>query len=192
MTKPPPTRFSVKSNKTFVYRSVTKEWSNRYFFTGGPPSSSAHWLTLYDAIQTLEKACFSSVVSLIGGVGYEAGSEVPVWSGGSLVAGTVTPGGNDRLMPGDCTRLIRWTTDARTGKNHPIYLFKYFHGVYNNSADPADIPSSVNNVGLVALRDGLVSGVSDGVNTYHLCGPYGAVALVGTIQNLIGHRDFVS
>lgn len=192
MAVPAPTRFSIKSRKTFTYRGGTKEWSNRYFFTDSPPSTSGEWLTMYNAIQALEKACFSNVISLIGGVGYEAGSEVPVWTGGATVTGTWSPGAQDRKLPGDCTRLIRFGTTQRTSKNHPIYLFKYYHGIYHNDADPADTPTGGQNTAFLALADALIAGISDGSASHQLCGPYGAVAQNRLLASVIGHRDFVN
>jgi hypothetical protein len=86
--------------------------------------------------------------------------------------------------------LWRFTTDQRTAKNHPIYLFKWFHGTQN---DGLTSPDSLRN-GIHSTAGGvaaaLVTGVSDGTNTRVYCGPRGAVAQSSTVMPLLHMREF--
>ena len=93
--------------------------------------------------------------------------------------------------PGDCAMLVRFSTDQRTSKNHPIYLFKYIKpgrcAVSELGADalPANMTTALNTYG-----SHIVSGFSDGTTTRHVCGPFGAVALDHLTETYITHRDF--
>lgn len=186
---PAPTRPSLKVIKQFSYRGGTKQWSNRYFFNGGTPSSSAHWTTLSDSAVSHETNCYGSEVTIIGTVGYEAGSDVPVFSKAYSTVGTGSFETSD-VLPGDVCTLIKSTTDQRTSKNHPIYLFKYYHGAYWNGSGGPDAASVTQLAHQKSVCDNWRVGLSDGVNTLTLCGPRGASALTCLAEPELTHRDF--
>jgi hypothetical protein len=179
---------SIKVTKQFTYRGVTKQFSNRYHFNGGTPADSAHWTTLSDAIVTAEKAVFNSVVTIVKTTGYAAGSEVPVFSKTYSTAGTqVWTGGTQ--TPGDCAAVVRYATAVRTAKNHPIYLFNYYHGAYNAAGAPDTLiaaqASALNSYASVWVG----AGFSDGTTSYNRAGPNGATATGVLVEPMISHRD---
>jgi hypothetical protein len=85
---------------------------------------------------------------------------------------------------------MRFTTDARSVKNHPVYLFNYIHCVPTAGATSPDSPSS----GLTSTWNTraaiLVAGYSDGTLTRKRAGPNGAVAQAGATLTYLHHRDF--
>lgn len=158
-------------------------------FVGGTPPDSSHWNTLATAIRDEYKALLPTSTTITGAVGYGPGSDLPVWSTGWSTAGTYVPG-TGQEAPLECCALLRYSTDQRSTKNHPIYLFQYMHAVFVKSSSTWD-----------ALLDGLVSGwttrgndwiagYSDGTTTYHRAGPRGAVALSCTVGLYVTLHEF--
>lgn len=189
MAVPPPTRCSVKISKSFSYEGGTKVWSNRYFFSGSSPTNT-QFQNLTDALKALEQPCYTSAVSFVDAVGYFAGSDVPVWSNGMSGNGNLTPATGRIRCPGDCVGVVRFATDQRTTKNHPIYLFKYYHGVWAQQNSQPDNVGDDFYAAYDALGAALVSGTSDGTTTRDLVGPRGATAQDHTITAWVRHRDF--
>lgn len=180
---------SVKVIKTFPYRGGTKAFSNRYHFNGGTPADDTHWHTLFDAIVLSEKGNYTSDVTITECVGYAAGSDVPVSSKSYSTAGVGT-WGSAPLAPGDSAILLRYATTARSSKNHPVYLFNYFHGVYTNGVGSPDIPNATMKSQIDSYGGAWISGFSDGANTYVRAGPNGATATGHQVETYITHRDF--
>lgn len=184
----PPTQPSIKTTKSFPYRGGSRVWSNRYFFTGAN-LTHAQFLALVTALTDDEKILFGSEVSITEAIRYDAGSDVPVESESLSIAGTLNET-NTQAIPGESVILARFSTDRRTSKNHPIYLFKYWHGARKANGDPGDNLLTLQYNHAVDVATDMVAGYSDGSTTRHVCGPFGAVALGFVVSPYIHHRDF--
>jgi hypothetical protein len=180
---------SIKVIKQFSYRgNATKQFSNRYHFNGGTPADATHWTTLSDAIVTAEKAVYTSGVTIVGTIGYAAGSDVPIFSKTYSTAGILAVG-TGSTAPGDCAALVRFGTTARTPKNHPIYLFNYYHGVLRD-ASSQDLLFSSQKSAMQTYANSWISGFSDGTLTVVRAGPNGATATGQLVNQYLTHRDF--
>jgi hypothetical protein len=182
----------VRVDKVFTYRGVPRVFSNRYYLDGGTPADSAHWTTLCDAITAAEKAIYPSsgfTLSITGATGFAAGSDVPVFTKAYALAGTLAIG-SAMTTPGDCAALIRYSTSARTSKNHPIYLFNYYHGVLHQSALSGDLVYASQLTALQTYAAAWIAGFSDGTNTLKRTGPNGHPALGYVVSTMVHHRDF--
>jgi hypothetical protein len=187
------TKPSIRVVKSFLYRGVLKQWSNRYYFSGGTPSDSAHWTTLSDAIVTAEKAVHipqgSGGSKIVETFGFAAGSEIPVFSKTYSTDGTMSVSGS--LNPGDAATLVRYSTAARSSKNHPIYLFSYYHGGQNTGGYAGNDQVRAGDITAhntyATLWD--TTGFSDGANTYKRTSPQGHDATGHVVEPLVTHRD---
>lgn len=185
---------SIRVVKQFNYRAGTREFSNRYHFSGGTPGGSTPWTTLSDAIVTAEKATFPAIGSggatIIGTYGYEAGSDVPVFSKSYTTAGTLSSTGF-YACPGDVAALVRYSTADRSEKNHPIYLFNYVHAVGNAGLPTTgDTLVAHQRTALLTYAGLWVTGFSDGTHTCVRSGPNGHTATGVTVATQLTHRDF--
>lgn len=185
---------SVKIEKTFSYKGNTKRWSNRYHFNGGTPADPSHWYTLFDAIVAAEKLCLRSNVNIVAAIGYNAGSDLPIASKSYSQAGSVALIGSEVDLTGDSAAILKWSTTARTTKNHPVYLMSYMHGLKRDPADPPNQLQVNHRLAFNAYGSAWQSGFSDGTNTYVRAGPNGATGtyLAMTIPYYVTHRDFLN
>jgi hypothetical protein len=183
---------SIKIVKTFTYRGVLREFSNRYHFNGGTPADSAHWTTLADLVVLREKAIYANAapaVTIVRAVGYAAGSDVPIFTKTYATAGTGAFA-SIQATPGDAAALVRYSTTARTSKNHPIYLYNYYHGAYlGDTSSTNDTLNGAMKTALTTYAGQWISGMSDGTNNYVRSGPNGATATGVFVEPLITHRD---
>lgn len=180
---------SVKIVKQFAFKGGTRKFSNRYHFNGGTPADATHWHTLTDAIVTAEKAIFTSDVTIVEALCYAAGSDVPVASKTYSTAGTLSNTGN-LPMPGECVAILRYSTAARTTKNHPVYLFNYFHGARCSSISGTDGLFGTQRTAIETYAGSWISGFSDGSITAVRAGPNGASATGHETGTYVTHRDF--
>lgn len=180
---------SIRVVKTLDFRGTTREFSNRYHFTGGSPASLAAWAILADTLTDLEQAAFPDYVTIVKTVYYNAGSEIPI---GEDTWAKDGPGGfsNWQSTPGETAALVRYETAARSSNNHPIYLFNYYHGIGKNTLASPEDANAVQLARLADLADAWLAGISDGTTDHVRAGPNGASAVSRTITNFLTHRDF--
>jgi len=179
---------SIKITKSMAARGGTQLWSNTYHFNGGTPADNTHWTTFADAVVNAEKAALAPDVTIVRADGYAAGGTVAIFSKSYSTVGTASVSGASGT-PIDVAALVRWSTTARTSKNHPIYLFSYFHGCRIDGSD-RDKLLAAQKTALETYATAWISGFSDGTNTLVRAGPNGATGTSRLVNQYLTHRDF--
>jgi len=85
--------------------------------------------------------------------------------------------------------LLRFATTARTSKNHPVYLFNYFHGATANTTT-VSLLAAAQKTAIETYADAWIAGFSDGTNTYVRSGPNGATAVSRLVDQYLRIHSF--
>lgn len=185
----PPTQASIKWVFESPYEGGTKTWSTRFYLTGGAWQDNTHFNTLADAIHSDLVTITSVETTIVEAIGYDPGSFLPVFTKAYGGNGSQTLDG-PAYAPLEVCYLLRFTTDARSTKNHPIYLYNYIHNAMIDSATTPETPRASMHSAWNTRCNLLVAGYSDGTLTRKRCGPRGAVAQSGACEAFLTHRDF--
>lgn len=169
------------------------EFSNRYYFDGGAPTDDTKWGTLatnvVSAEQPIYQAPSSGGATIVGAVGYEGGSEIPVFSDtwGLTGSGAFT---SWAACPGDCAAVVRYSTSDRSSKNHPIYCFNYYHSISAVAgAGNEDLLHAAQKSAMSLYAADWITGFSDGSVTHHRSRPNGSLCTGELVLPMISHRD---
>lgn len=192
----PDTNSSLVVYKNFDYRGSGKLWANRYHTNGPLTLTLAEFELLADHVTAAEQNLLTTRNQIREVVWNDASTAtstnphgIAAYTKPYALNGLADTSGENQL-PGEAAQLIRYSTDARSTKNKPIYLFNYYHGIASeDAADPDTVLA-----GLItranAYTDLWLAGFSDGTNTHVRCGPRGAVAQARTNSATVRHRDF--
>ena len=127
MAVAPATRASLRIIKEFGYRGQVTRWSNRYYIANPTQLNQSQATQMLDAIVGHEQLIYDATQKIVEGLAYNPGSDVPILTKTYNQVGTGAFTGGTRAA-GDAAAVVRYGTTQKTSKNHPIYLFNYYHG----------------------------------------------------------------
>lgn len=184
---------SVRITKTMNYRGAPRTFSNRYHIGTTHPVDDSHWNALISAIAAAEAPMFLALASggakIILGEGIVGGSNIPVHSSVLSLDGSLSIAAPP-VAPGDAAAIVRYTTPDRSSKNHPVYLFSYYHTVMNQGSAGADLLVVAQKTALQTYADHWISGFTDGSTVYKRSRPnVGTLATAAVVSPEITHRD---
>lgn len=157
--------------------------------TGPGPADATKWTTLCDLVANAEKLALYNTSTIVQAVGYQAGSEVADFSKVYALTGSLSPTGL-QVQQGEVCALVRYSTANRSTKNHPIYLFNYYHDACSISASQRDQPHATWVAALNTYAQAWISGFNDGANVQVRCSPQGHIATTRVTEGYLTHRDF--
>ena len=140
---------------------------------------------------TAEKATHGADTTIVAAIGYAAGSEVPVATIVYSTAGTLTFAAGGVRIALESAALTRWSTAARSTKNHPIYAFSYTHacGIDSSLGYKEKLDANMKTA-LQTYATAWITGFSDGTITAKRATPAGHVATGSIVEEYVTHRDF--
>jgi hypothetical protein len=180
--------------KAFKYRdNAEEEWSNGYHLNGDAPANGTEWQAQIDALVALEQEVLASTVTYRRAYCYDNfdGTHASVYSH-SWEDATYPPVGSIsaadvELEPGINAVVCRWDTGRRNIKGRPVYLYKYFHGVFP-SGDPAS-PDAVWSNQLTAAQTFAAAVMAPGDVWQGMGGPDGAFPVSSHANPFVGSHQ---
>jgi hypothetical protein len=179
----------VRIVKSFSYRGATQEFSNSYHLLEEAPATHADWELLFDAVVDLEKHVYGSGVTIVLAQGKTSDDAVVAHQKVYTTAGTFS-GFDAHGVPGDAAALLRFATNVRSVKGHPIYCFNYFHACACSGSN-ADNLNSDYKTALETYGTAWVTGIDAGdAGTFHRATPHGQSTVSRLVSPFVRHRDF--
>jgi len=179
---------SIRIEKHFTYRGANESWANTYHFSGGTPADLSAWTALVTALKNAEAPMLTTNTHYDRAVCYANDSDPAVHiialsgTGGRTAAG-------QNFATGDSAFWVRWGSDKRDSRGHPIYARCYYHDVLYGNAFGGDAWYSAQATDAATFGAALLSGLSDGgSNTYVRCLPDGTVCNSHAQSTYIGRR----